>query len=109
MHVFLVFLSGQHLLSAMFEREYNIETISWWLGSEVSYIEIDPKVNLKQEQIDRIETLCNDAIAAAVPVKVHILHDKDENDVPPEVKDALSYNFHHILINNRNQLDWPSN
>lgn len=82
---FVLNAPGQHLLSAIFEREYNVETISWWLGSEVSYIEINPQVNLTSEQITHVERICNEAIAAATPVTVHILHDKDEKDVPPDV------------------------
>lgn len=82
---------GQHLISAVFERELSVETKSWWLGTEVSYIEIDHKVNLTTEQIARVEDICNEAIAAATQVKVHILHDKDEKDVPPEVKTPNIY------------------
>lgn len=77
--------SGQHLISAIFLREYDISTISWKLGSEISYIEIDPKKNLSQEQITRIENICNEAIAASTPVCVHVLKDKDATDVPVEV------------------------
>lgn len=73
------------MISAIFEREFNVDTLSWWLGSEVSYIEINPKVNLTADQIARVEDMCNDAIAAAIPVNVHVLNDKDEKDVPAEV------------------------
>lgn len=73
------------MLSAILEREYNVDTKSWWLGTEVSYIEIDPKVTLTPEQIKRVEGICNESIAAATPVTVHVLRDKDEKDVPIEV------------------------
>lgn len=72
---------GQHLISAIFEREYNVDTKSWWLGSEISYIEIDPKVNLTTDQIANVENICNELIAAATPVSVYILNDKNEADV----------------------------
>lgn len=32
--------SGQHLISAVLEREFNFVTVSWWLGEEVSYVEL---------------------------------------------------------------------
>lgn len=32
--------SGQHLISAIIEREFKYTTVSWWLGEEVSYIEL---------------------------------------------------------------------
>lgn len=85
----LVFFLGQHLLSAILERD-QIETLSWCLGTDVSYIEIDSNVNLTQDKIQYVERFCNEAIAAATPVNVHILHDKDENDVPPEVKPSTN-------------------
>lgn len=90
--VISLYFLGQHLLSAILERD-QIETLSWWLGTDVSYIEIDSKVNLTQEQIQHVENVCNEAIAAATPVNVHILRDKDENDVPPEVKLSINKSF----------------
>lgn len=73
------------MLSAVFLRD-DINTLSWSLGPDVSYIEIDPKVNVSQEQLDKVESICNAAIAAATPVQVHVIKDKDANDVPPEVE-----------------------
>lgn len=32
--------SGQHLISAIIEKKYKFKTISWWLGSDVSFIEL---------------------------------------------------------------------
>lgn len=32
--------SGQHLISAVIDREFNYTTVSWWLGEEVCYIEL---------------------------------------------------------------------
>lgn len=32
--------SGQHLISAVLEKEFNYTTVSWWLGEEVSYVEL---------------------------------------------------------------------
>lgn len=76
------------MISAIFEHEYNVDTKSWWLGTEVSYIEIDSKVNLTADQIAKVENTCNDLIAAATPVSVFILSDKNKSDIPIEV------NFH---------------
>lgn len=80
----MICILGQHLLSAVLDRD-NIKTISWCLGTNVSYIEIDPKINITQDKLDEVETICNEAIAAATPVSVHVINDKDANDVPPEV------------------------
>lgn len=32
--------SGQHLISAVLEKIYKHPTISWWLGEDVSYVEL---------------------------------------------------------------------
>lgn len=71
------------MISAIFERKHNIDTKSWWLGSEISYIEIDATIDLTAEQITRVENICNDSIAASTPVSVITLSDK--SDISPEV------------------------
>lgn len=32
--------SGQHLITAVIDKEFNYPTVSWWLGEEVSHIEL---------------------------------------------------------------------
>lgn len=32
--------SGQHLITALIDQEFKYPTLSWWLGEEVSYIEL---------------------------------------------------------------------
>lgn len=69
---------GQHLISAIFDREHNIETKSWSLGSDISYIEIDSKINLSSDQIAQVENRCNELIAASIGVSVLISTDKNK-------------------------------
>lgn len=68
--------SGQHLISALFEQEFNYNTKAWWLGAESSYIEIDGK-NITDDEMRRIEQMCNARIAQAVPVNVQIYDTAD--------------------------------
>lgn len=68
--------SGQHLISALFEKEYSYNTRAWWLGGESSYIEIDGK-NITDLEMQKIERMCNDHIAQALPVKVQIYDTAD--------------------------------
>jgi misacylated tRNA(Ala) deacylase len=63
--------SGQHLISALFEKEYNYNTKAWWLGAESSYIEIDGKT-ITDEEMRAVEVLCNSYISQAKPVNVRI-------------------------------------
>lgn len=68
--------SGQHLISALFETEHNYPTKAWWLGAESSYIEIDGK-NITDDEMKRIERMCNEFIAKAVPVHVKLFDSAD--------------------------------
>lgn len=78
-------IPGQHLISAIFERDYNFDTISWWLGQEASYIELNSKVVVTQDHIDTVERICNELIAAATPVVTQILGDRSTEEVSKEV------------------------
>lgn len=68
--------SGQHLISALFEKEFNYNTRAWWLGGESSYIEIDGK-NITDVEMQKIERMCNDYIAQALSVNVQIYDTAD--------------------------------
>lgn len=68
--------SGQHLISALFEKEFNYNTKAWWLGAESSYIEIDSK-EIKEEDMKKIELMANANIAQALPVTVNIYETAD--------------------------------
>ncbi|XP_026327888.1 uncharacterized protein LOC113236112 [Hyposmocoma kahamanoa] len=61
--------SGQHLLSAILEKEYSLPTTSWWLGADESYVELDSTC-VTNDVITRAESRCNDLIRDAVPVVV---------------------------------------
>lgn len=68
--------SGQHLISALFEKRLNYTTKAWWLGAESSYIDIDGK-DITDEEMKRIETLANGFIAQGLPITVDI-HENTE-------------------------------
>jgi misacylated tRNA(Ala) deacylase len=63
--------SGQHLISALFEKEFKYNTKAWWLGAESSYIEIDGK-SITEDEMKRVEKLSNDLIASSKAVNVKI-------------------------------------
>lgn len=81
--MFIFDWAGQHLISAIFDKEYTIGTKSWSLGIELCYVELDFEADLTQEKIDHVEKLCNDAIAAATPVRVDVIS-KDALDTMPD-------------------------
>jgi alanyl-tRNA synthetase len=59
--------SGQHLLSALFYREFGALTVSFHLGDAVSTIDLNTE-SLDATQLARIEGLANEIIAEAQPV-----------------------------------------
>lgn len=61
--------SGQHLITAIINIHYKIDTTAWWLGTDVCHIELDAKT-LTAEQLANIEKLANEKIQAHVPVNV---------------------------------------
>ena len=66
--------SGQHLISAILEREHGINTLSWWMAEStpdkvgLSYIELDQAVTA--EQLDQVQGRCNSVVREALPVTV---------------------------------------
>ncbi|KAI9293944.1 ThrRS/AlaRS common domain-containing protein [Neoconidiobolus thromboides FSU 785] len=63
--------SGQHLLSAIFEKHYNLDTTSWYMGSLKNYIQLPIKESeLTKEIIEHVEKLCSEKIREAIPVTV---------------------------------------
>ncbi|XP_077290400.1 alanyl-tRNA editing protein Aarsd1 [Arctopsyche grandis] len=68
--------SGQHLLSAILEREHKIDTTSWWLGEEESHVELNC-TKLPLDLIKKVEERCNDLIRSAIPVSVKVCNKGD--------------------------------
>ncbi|KAK6632560.1 hypothetical protein RUM43_013328 [Polyplax serrata] len=70
--------SGQHLITAIINAEYKIDTTSWWLGDKVSHIELETK-QLTDKQIKNIEMLANEKILKQSPVVVKLCNIGDES------------------------------
>uniref|UniRef100_A0A182W0K5 Threonyl/alanyl tRNA synthetase SAD domain-containing protein n=1 Tax=Anopheles minimus TaxID=112268 RepID=A0A182W0K5_9DIPT len=68
--------SGQHLITAIFDREFKYNTRSWWLGTESSYIDLDAK-DIDRDQLERVESICNQLIVDCTPVEVHVYEPDD--------------------------------
>lgn len=79
--------SGQHLISAVFEREYNCNSIAWWLGTETSYIEVDVKT-ITEAEVKRVEEMCNAYIAKALPVNVRVYKSAEDPSIGDEITRA---------------------
>ena len=73
--------SGQHLLSGAFMRVLRAPTISFHLGSEESFIDLDfPE--LDWEQVFRVEAEVNRVIWEDKPMEVHIVDQEEIHRIP---------------------------
>jgi alanyl-tRNA synthetase len=61
--------TGQHLLSAVFIEAYQMPTLSFHMGSEVSTIELETK-ELSDAQIDTVESRVNEIVREARCVRI---------------------------------------
>lgn len=85
--------SGQHLLSAILEREFGLHTLSFHLGTHYSTIDISSPA-LSPEQIETIESISDEFIIKDVPVTVHCCPPEDQaafplRKMPPEGEEVL--------------------
>ncbi|CAG9761661.1 unnamed protein product [Ceutorhynchus assimilis] len=63
--------SGQHLITALIDKEFEFPTVSWWLGEDVSYIELDTK-SITENQIREAEGKINELIRNGKKVTVEV-------------------------------------
>ena len=74
--------SGQHLVSALFDREFGARTFSFHLGEEASTIDLATE-RIDPEQARRVERMANEVVAQALPVSIR-------NVGPDEAKQMLA-------------------
>uniref|UniRef100_A0A1I8PYH8 Threonyl/alanyl tRNA synthetase SAD domain-containing protein n=1 Tax=Stomoxys calcitrans TaxID=35570 RepID=A0A1I8PYH8_STOCA len=65
--------SGQHLITDLFDKEFNYDTTSWWLGGETSFVELNTKHVISRESLDVIENLANNIIRQGKEVNVALV------------------------------------
>lgn len=68
--------SGQHLITAIFDREFGYNTKSWWLGTDDSYVDLDAK-DVTKEQLEKVEQICNQLIVDCTAVNVKVYQPDD--------------------------------
>ncbi|XP_017869358.1 PREDICTED: alanyl-tRNA editing protein Aarsd1-B [Drosophila arizonae] len=76
--------SGQHLITALFDREFKYDTTSWSLGSSVSHIQLSTPHLISRESLDLIERQANDLIREGRAVSVLLV----DPEVAQEFQDA---------------------
>jgi alanyl-tRNA synthetase len=85
--------SGQHLLSAVLEREYSFHTVGFHLGENYCTIDITAP-EFGRETVQRVEELVDERIVRSLPLKVHVCPPEDPSVFPlrkklPEGEESL--------------------
>ena len=83
--------SGQHILSAAFEKLWNAETVSFHLGDEVCTLDI-MKDDITPEEVKRGEVLANNVVLENKPIKTYFVNKEEVNKlnlrkIPPQKGD----------------------
>lgn len=89
--------TGQHLLSSVFYKLYNGETIGFYIGKEYVYIDIDiPKIS--EDEIEKIEQFANKIIYSNFQIKSYIVEKENVNKLPVRKEPSVNSNIRIVEI-----------
>ena len=85
--------SGQHVLSAAFERLYNFQTVSFHMGEESCTVDLATDA-VAAKQLEAVEKLANEIIAEDRPVEIHFATSDEARamgvrKIPPAEREKL--------------------
>jgi alanyl-tRNA synthetase len=85
--------SGQHVLSAVFVRLFNVPTVSFHMGADYCSIDLDTK-SLSSQQVEAAEALSNDVVSENRPVEIRFVTQEEARGLglrklPPVERDEL--------------------
>ncbi|MCC6166035.1 MAG: alanyl-tRNA editing protein [Caldilineaceae bacterium] len=81
--------SGQHLLSQLFARRFEFETVSVHFGAEESTLDLDA-ATVDAAQLEEAEAAANDLVYAALPITAYVVDERDLARVPLRRPPAVS-------------------
>ncbi len=85
---------GQHVISACFNNEYNAKTVGFHLGKDFSTVDIEGF--FKEDDIMKIENMCNEIIRENIPVEFLNINKKEAKKL--KIKDDLSKLSNNIRV-----------
>ena len=85
---------GQHIISACFNNEYKAKTIGFHLGNEASTVDIEGF--FKEEDILKIENMCNEIIRENIAVETFNISKKEAKKL--KIKEDLSKMHNDIRV-----------
>ncbi|WP_077368014.1 alanyl-tRNA editing protein [Anaerosalibacter sp. Marseille-P3206] len=73
--------TGQHLLSSVFYKLYNGQTVGFHIGETTSTIDVTVK-NFNNEMVEKIETIANKIIYSNFDIKSYIIDQENIENIP---------------------------
>lgn len=87
--------TGQHILSAAFNKLFDANTIGFHLGKDYVYIDIDIS-DITREQIQKVETFANQILFSNFDIKTYYVNKKQLTNLP--IKKVPKINNENIRI-----------
>lgn len=89
--------SGQHLLSSVFYKLFNGETIGFYIGREYVYIDVNiPKISY--EEIEKVESFANKIIFSNFSIKSYTVEREDMDKLPVRKDPKINSNIRIVEI-----------
>lgn len=73
--------SGQHLLSSVFYKLFNGETVGFYIGKEYVYIDVNIPT-ISKEEIEKVESFANKIIFSNFSIKSYTVEKEDMSKLP---------------------------
>ncbi|MFB4168199.1 DHHA1 domain-containing protein [Virgibacillus sp. JSM 102003] len=89
--------TGQHILSAAFESEYNYRTVNFHLGTEICSIDLEA-MSLSDEEILRVENTANNMILENRPVETRWVSKEELSSFPLRKEVSVEDNIRLVII-----------
>lgn len=89
--------SGQHLLSSVFYKLYNGETISFYLGKEYVYIDVNIP-SISKEEIEKVEQFANKIVFSNFPIKSYLVEKDEIANIPVRKDPTVNSNIRIVEI-----------
>lgn len=81
--------SGQHLITAILEQSFGMDTVSWYLGAETSYVQLNVSA-ITPEQLHDAEQQINAHIAEGCEVTVQTIENASDSSGEQQLSEQVT-------------------
>lgn len=90
--------TGQHILSASFDKLLNIRTVSFHMSDDINYIDLDVS-NLRNNDIEKVESFANQIVFSNFEIDCYIIDEEDSIKLPLRSKPKVKKDIRIVEIN----------